>query len=317
MFQDGLPRSIPSESLFLFKHLTGSPAMVTVHPSSHLCASLSTQTISTGTTLTAGIQCVLSLHARDSFGNDLSVESISNNNVFATFVRQLTEQPRFSYSSFSGNINVSFALTKKRFYYIQWFVRGVGINQAFSIEVIPNSPDFSSISPIGTFPQHATAGFYFQHALAVFDNFGNMRSFLEKEQDFSRNIQAAFNVSSEAFQYNATLCRRDTEYVLFKKSNIRNSYFNFRCSAYGVSGSSIFAGDVALFSAVVTVSGGISIKFGFNFSDINLVFWSRAVDMTVSPASVCATKSSVIRSHVEIYVNERDISVMCRSSVLV
>jgi hypothetical protein len=227
MFQDGLPRSIPPESLFMFKHMTGSPAMVTVQPSSHLCASLSTQTISTGTILTAGIHSVLSLHARDFFGNDLSVESISNNNIFATFVHQLTEQPRFSYSSFSGNISVSFALTKRRFYSIQWFVRGVGINQAFSIEVIPNSPEFSSISPIGTFPQHATAGFYFQHAFAVFDSFGNMRSFLEKEQDFSQNIHATLNISSEAFQYNSTLCKRDTQCVLLKKIGYWKLTFQF------------------------------------------------------------------------------------------
>ena len=73
-------------------------------------------------------------------------------------------------------------------------------------------------------------------------------------------------------------------------------WFRFRCGKYGVSGSSISAGEVALLSAVVTISGGMSVKFGFDFSDINLEFWSQENYMTVLPAAVCASKSSVLFS---------------------
>ena len=216
MFEDGSPRSIPTESLYISEHFTGSPIMVTVHPCSYLCSSVSSQTLSTGTVSTAGINVVLTLEARDSFGNPLSVESISSHNVVAYLGGWHTEHPEFMYSSYTGNISASFALFRKGFYYIQWFVRGVALYDEFSITVVADFPDFSSLSSIGEFHRIATAGLYFQHAMSIFDNFGNMRSFWEKEQDFSQNIQLAVNISTDAIHYNSTICRSDTEYAPLK-----------------------------------------------------------------------------------------------------
>ena len=216
MFQDGSPRGIPSESLFISEHLRGSPKTVTVHPSSHLCASVSTQTFSPGTIVTAGDYSALSLQARDVFGNPLSVESISNHYLSAVLVDQKAEQPRFVYTSSVGNISIGFILMKKGTFNVQLFARGVPIYQAFYISVVPDFPEFSSISFFGEVPEYATAGIYFQQAVAIFDSFGNMRSFLEKAQDFSQNIRLTSNISSDNFNYTVTLCRSTTEYALLK-----------------------------------------------------------------------------------------------------
>lgn len=222
MFQDGLPRSIPSESLFVFEHLTGSPIRVTVHPSSHLCASISTQALSSGTIMTAGIHATLSLHAKDVFGNSLSEQHLSRQNVSAIFGGQIEEQPRFSYSSFSEHTSMNFVLMKKRSCSLQWFARGVAIKEAFHIAVIPNLPDLSSISFTRDFHQYSTAGMFFQQTISLFDSFGNIRSFLEKNHDFSRDIQLLTNHSKGVFHYNVTLCRRNNEYVI---SSMRRIFF--------------------------------------------------------------------------------------------
>jgi len=279
MFQDGLPRSIPSESLFISEHLTGSPIQVTVHPSSQLCASISTQAISSGTIMTAGIHATLSLHAKDVFGNSLSEQHLTNQNVSAIFGGQIAERPRFLYGSFSEHTSMNFVLMKKGSCSLQWFARGVSIQEAFDIAVIPNAPDFSSISFTRNFHQFSTAGMFFQQTIYICDNFGNIRSFLEKNHDFSRDIQLHSNHSKSVFHYNVTLCRRNND-----------------CAMYGSSGSSIQAGELALVSALVTLSGGIQIKCGFNFSDLHMEFWSQPRDMTILPAAVCAAKSLVIGS---------------------
>lgn len=117
---------------------------------------------------------------------------------------------------------------RKGFYYIQWFVRGVALYDEFPITVIADFPDFSSVSSIGEFQQIATAGLYFQYAICIFDSFGNMRSFLEKAQDFSQNIQLALNISTNAIRYNSTLCRSDTEYALIKYCIFFNFMFSFQ-----------------------------------------------------------------------------------------
>ncbi len=293
MFQDGVPRSIPSESMFISEHLTGSPKVVTVHPSSQLCAAVSSQILSTGTIMTAGSDSVLSLHAQDSFGNPLASHSISSHNVVAVLLGHVEQPNLFKYTVSTGNITARFALFKKGLFKIAWIVRGVAIYEIFSISVIPDHPDFFSISTIGEFTQFATAGVYFQHALAVFDSFGNMRSFLEKSQDYSKNIQLNCNISRDAVQYNSTLCRSDFEYAPSKPALSSLFNFYFRCGMYGVSASSIVAGEVALVDAVVTVSGVVSVKLGFNFSDVNVECWSPAKIVTVLPAELCATKSSV------------------------
>ena len=62
---------------------------------------------------------------------------------------------------------------------------------------------------------------------------------------------------------------------------------------FNVSGSSIFSGEIALLSAVVTRSGLTNITCGFNFSDINLEFWSSSIALAVLPSSVCGAKSLV------------------------
>ena len=219
MFQDGLPRSIPSESLFISEHLTGSPIQVTVHPSSQLCASISTQAISSGTIMTAGIHATLSLHAKDVFGNSLSEQHLTHQNVSAIFGGQIAERPRFSYISFSEHTSMNFVLMKKGSCSLQWFARGVPIQEAFHIAVIPNSPDFSSISFTRNFHQFSTAGMFFQQTIYICDNFGNIRSFLEKNHDFSRDIQLHSNHSKSVFHYNVTLCRRNNEYVLFNNAS--------------------------------------------------------------------------------------------------
>ncbi len=215
MFQDGLPRSIPSESLYVSEHFTGSPIMVTVHPASHLCASMSTQTISPGTLLTAGIYSVLSLQARDAFGNSISEQQLSNHNVTAIFGGQIAEQPQFSYSTFSDTVSMHFTLMKKGWCNLQWFGRGSSISDAFYIAVIPDLPDFSSISFTEDFHHYSTAGMYIQMTLAIRDSFGNTRSFLEKNYDFSRDIRLVSNRSSDPFHYNVTLCKSNAEYVHF------------------------------------------------------------------------------------------------------
>jgi hypothetical protein len=62
---------------------------------------------------------------------------------------------------------------------------------------------------------------------------------------------------------------------------------------FNVSGSSIFSGEIALLSAVVTRSGLMNITCGFNFLDINLEIWSRSTALAVLPSSVCGAKSLV------------------------
>jgi len=217
MFQDGGPKGIPSASLFISEHLSGSPIMVTVHSSSHLCASISTQTFSPGTIVTAGVYSMLSLQARDVFGNPLSVESISNHNLTVVlFGDQTAKQPQYSYSSSVGNFSIGFILVKKGTYNLQLLVRGVPMYRAFFISVVPDLPEFSSISFIGEAPQNATAGISFQLPVAIFDGFGNMRSFVEKAQNLSQSIRLTSNISSDAFDYTVTLCRSNTEYVPLK-----------------------------------------------------------------------------------------------------
>jgi hypothetical protein len=127
----------------------------------------------------------------------------------------MAEQPRFSYSLVSGTYSTSFVLFKKGFCTVQWFSRGVSIFEPFYISVIPSLPEFSSISFTEDMLQYATAGLYFQLAVAIYDSFGNTRSFVEKSYDLSGDIKLISNRTSDALHYNVTLCRSNAEYVLF------------------------------------------------------------------------------------------------------
>jgi hypothetical protein len=226
MFQNGLPRGLPSESLFAPEHLYGSPRIVTVEPSGQLCASISSQTLSSGTILTAGIYSILSLQARDTFGNPLSVQSIANNNISALFDGQILEKPLFEYSSSSGNISMQFVLKKKCTFNVQWLVGRIAIGNKISISVIPNNPDFLSISFLDDVRPYFTAGIQFHRALVILDSFGNRRSFLEKSQDFSQNIAFLLNVSRDHFFHNTTICRSYAEYALIPlKYRINHSLY--------------------------------------------------------------------------------------------
>lgn len=227
MFQNGLPRGLPSESLFVPEHLNGSPRIVTVVPSGQLCASISTQTLSSGTVLTAGIHSILSLQARDTFGNPISVQSIANNNVSALFGGQILEQPLFEYSSSSGYISMRFVVRKKCTLNLQWLVGSIAIGDKISISVIPNNPDFLSISFLDDVSPYFTAGIQFHRALVILDSFGNRRSFLEKSQDFTQNIAFLLNVSRDHFLHNTTLCRSYAEYALISLKYRRNHNLYF------------------------------------------------------------------------------------------
>jgi hypothetical protein len=217
MIEDGVPRIIPPESLFVSEHLSGSPMAVTVQPSSPLCASVSSQALSSGTIITAGHISVFSLLARDAFGNKLSVDFLSNFKVNISCAERMVRHDTLTYRSVAGNISVFFSLTQKGVYNLQWLNKGIVINGIFPIQVaaVPNLPDFSSLSFIGNFSCFATAGVLFQHAMVVFDSFGNIRSFSEKYRDFTQNIQVSLNTSTEYLNHSVKLCSSDLEYDLF------------------------------------------------------------------------------------------------------